>query len=68
MAAGVPVGPVSISFNNNQSGFINQNVQIVPIGLLPDSSHVTVSVSGIQDLSGNTVVPRLHRLQYGCRL
>jgi YD repeat-containing protein len=51
-AVGVTEIPGSISFSNN-----NQDVLIVPQAPLPDNTAVTIAVSGVQDLAGNSVLP-----------
>jgi hypothetical protein len=50
---GVTVVPDSISFSNN-----NQMVLLVPHAPLPDSTVMTMTISGITDLSGNAVAPQ----------
>ena len=52
-ANGNPVTPVSINF----VGSTNQDVQFVPIGALPANATINIAVSGLTDLSNNTIVP-----------
>lgn len=51
-AGGNPLTLASV----NMVGTSNQDFQIVPFGLLPDATKVTIAVSGVQDLSGNVLV------------
>ena len=53
VAGGNPLTLASI----NSVGTSSQDFLIVPFGLLPDASQVTVSIAGVQDLSANIVVP-----------
>lgn len=50
----------SISFGNN-----NQDVLLVPQAALPDSTQITIAVSGVQDLAGNAVVPQTAQFTTG---
>ena len=54
------VMPSSISFNST-----NQTVTITPQIPLPDSTLMTIAVSGVSDPSGNTVVPRTTQFTTG---
>jgi len=47
---GVTVGPDSISFSNN-----NQSALLVPHAPLPDGTQMTLTVSGVTDVAGNTL-------------
>ena len=47
---GVTVVPDSISFSNN-----NQSVLLVPHAPLPDGTQMTLTVSGVTDVAGNSV-------------
>jgi hypothetical protein len=49
---GVAVMPSSISFDST-----NQNVIITPQMPLPDGAAMTITISGITDISGNAVTP-----------
>jgi YD repeat-containing protein len=50
-AKGNPVTPASISFGSSQ------DVTITPFGTFPDSTLISVAVSGIEDPSGNALIP-----------
>ena len=50
---GTTVVPDSISFSNN-----NQTVLLVPHAPLPDSTVMTMTISGITDPSGNAIAPQ----------
>ena len=50
---GKAVAPVNISFVYSSS----QAVTVTPYAAFPDNSKVTVSVSGVQDEAGNTLIP-----------
>jgi RHS repeat-associated protein len=50
---GTTVVPDSISFSNN-----NQTVLLVPHAPLPDSTQMTLTISGITDVAGNVVAPQ----------
>ena len=52
--------PTSISFSNN-----NQDVLLLPQAALPDSTLITIAISGVQDVAGNAVVPTTTRFTTG---
>jgi len=52
-AGGVAIAPMSINYANNNP----PDIILTPVNVLPDATVITVVISGLQDLSGNNVVP-----------
>jgi len=57
---GTTITPDTISFSNN-----NQIVQLVPHGLLPDNTPMTVTISGVTDVAGNAVAAKTTQFTTG---